>query len=409
MALEDLTGSDKFISALNPAWPVDDDWVDEGDNHVRGIKNVLKNTFPNVDGAVTLSDEQLNTAVKAAPDSRIINGNFAIDQRNAGAAVNISAGVGANLYPVDRWSCQGSGVGAYSAGRVVGVSADEYYLRFVVGTADVPLAASYYMTQQNIEGVNIAGLKFGSAEAQGFTFAATISSPQAGTFPISFRNGTVDRSYVTTFTLAPNVPTNVVVNVPGPTAGNWGVANSAGLLVGITFGASANLQTPAINSWQSGNFIIAAGCTNMMATVGREMYIKEARLYPGSIDYGPCQRLYADELRLCQRYFQKSYDADVVPGTITNVGGLAFFAIQGAIQGNAVNLQYPVQMRAPPSFQIYSPVTGAAGVWRNNNGGADIAMTALAAAGTNSVVFMNNAGVTAGQLIFGHWALSAEL
>jgi hypothetical protein len=52
MALEDLTGTDKFISNLNSSWPVDDDWVDEGDNHIRGVKNVLKNTFPDTNGAV---------------------------------------------------------------------------------------------------------------------------------------------------------------------------------------------------------------------------------------------------------------------------------------------------------------------------------------------------------------------
>ena len=58
MALEDLTGTSKFVSALNPAWPVDDDWVDEGDNHIRGIKNVLKNSFPDTDGAVHWSATQ---------------------------------------------------------------------------------------------------------------------------------------------------------------------------------------------------------------------------------------------------------------------------------------------------------------------------------------------------------------
>lgn len=62
MALEDLTGVAKFISALNPAWPVDDDFLDEGDNHVRGIKNVLRNTFPGLAGAVTLTHDQLNAA-----------------------------------------------------------------------------------------------------------------------------------------------------------------------------------------------------------------------------------------------------------------------------------------------------------------------------------------------------------
>jgi microcystin-dependent protein len=46
MALEDLTGPSKFIANLVPANPTPDDFRDEGDDHIRGIKNVLKNSFP---------------------------------------------------------------------------------------------------------------------------------------------------------------------------------------------------------------------------------------------------------------------------------------------------------------------------------------------------------------------------
>jgi len=50
MALEDLTGPSKFIANLVPANPTPDDFRDEGDDHIRGIKNVLKNTFPRAAG-----------------------------------------------------------------------------------------------------------------------------------------------------------------------------------------------------------------------------------------------------------------------------------------------------------------------------------------------------------------------
>ena len=59
MALEDLTGT-KYIDSLNSANPVASDDVAEGDDHIRGIKNVLKTTFPNLDGAVNASDSELN-------------------------------------------------------------------------------------------------------------------------------------------------------------------------------------------------------------------------------------------------------------------------------------------------------------------------------------------------------------
>jgi hypothetical protein len=59
MALEDLTGS-KYIDALNASWPEGTDYRSAGDDHLRGIKNVLKKTFPSVDGPITLTDTEIN-------------------------------------------------------------------------------------------------------------------------------------------------------------------------------------------------------------------------------------------------------------------------------------------------------------------------------------------------------------
>ena len=59
MALEDLTGT-KYLDDLNASNPVAGDNVSEGDDHIRGIKNVLKLTFPNIDGAVTPTDTEIN-------------------------------------------------------------------------------------------------------------------------------------------------------------------------------------------------------------------------------------------------------------------------------------------------------------------------------------------------------------
>lgn len=61
MALEDLTGADKFIDDLVETNPVGTtDPVSSADDHLRGIKNVLKNTFPNIDAAVTPTVAELN-------------------------------------------------------------------------------------------------------------------------------------------------------------------------------------------------------------------------------------------------------------------------------------------------------------------------------------------------------------
>lgn len=69
MALEDLTGAGKFITALVPGNPVSTDDRREGDDHIRGIKNVLRNSFPNVDGQVVWSAAGMNDALQKGQGS----------------------------------------------------------------------------------------------------------------------------------------------------------------------------------------------------------------------------------------------------------------------------------------------------------------------------------------------------
>lgn len=58
-----IEGQVNNIGDLNPAYPQADDPVSQGDNHVRLIKEALKKTFPNIDGTVLPSDEELNQLV----------------------------------------------------------------------------------------------------------------------------------------------------------------------------------------------------------------------------------------------------------------------------------------------------------------------------------------------------------
>lgn len=49
-----------YINELNENWPDGLDPRSQGDDHLRNIKKALKNTFPNVTGAVTMTQSQLN-------------------------------------------------------------------------------------------------------------------------------------------------------------------------------------------------------------------------------------------------------------------------------------------------------------------------------------------------------------
>lgn len=50
----------RYISGLNEVYPLPDDFISEGDDHIRLIKATLKGTFPGFNSAVTMTSAKLN-------------------------------------------------------------------------------------------------------------------------------------------------------------------------------------------------------------------------------------------------------------------------------------------------------------------------------------------------------------
>jgi hypothetical protein len=59
MALESAT----YVNQLNSAFPASTDLLAQGDDHIRLIKSVLQATFPNITGAVTATQGDLNDLI----------------------------------------------------------------------------------------------------------------------------------------------------------------------------------------------------------------------------------------------------------------------------------------------------------------------------------------------------------
>jgi microcystin-dependent protein len=61
----------QFISDLVTNWPLPTDRRREGDDHLRLLKTTLKNSFPNIDAAVTATPKQLNALPDASTTEHI--------------------------------------------------------------------------------------------------------------------------------------------------------------------------------------------------------------------------------------------------------------------------------------------------------------------------------------------------
>ena len=103
-------------------------------------------------------------------------------------------------------------------------------------------------------------------------------------------------------------------------------------------------------------------------TDGDAVIIKSVQLEEGNNTTEIEQRSIGEELKLCQRYFQKSYASDVNPGTIATEGQIK----EQAVRNNNTRtngIAFNSRMRIIPTGTIYSPSTGASGMVNN---GSDI-------------------------------------
>jgi hypothetical protein len=81
---------------------------------------------------------------------------------------------------------------------------------------------------------------------------------------------------------------------------------------------------------------------------------------------------YDEELRRCQRYFFKTYDHDVVPGTPGSRGAVMVEEANLAYTSHASAIQFPSEMARIPTVAFYSTETGVKGRVRYSRSGVDV-------------------------------------
>jgi hypothetical protein len=361
-------------------------------------------------GNTTTINGYTPTVSNMAGRNRLINSDMRIDQRNAGASVTPTDG----QYTVDRWQARLNQSSKFSvqqnAGSVTPPEGYTNYLGVTSLSSYSVLSTDYFAVQQNIEGFNTADLNWGTANAKAITVSFWVRSSLTGTFPLTFLNDGFARAYVTTYTVsAANTWEYKTVTISGDTTGTWTTNNSAGLRLWFTIGAGS-AQVPTPDAWGSFLGMGAAGAVNVVGTSGATWYITGVQLEVGSVATPFEHRQYGQELALCQRYYEKTYDITTAPATATDTGRMNYSASSEGNGNFITDINYKVSKRAAPTLTAYVG-GGTSGIWTYEKSGAS---------GTNSVTFdligqsHARAYVSIGSnwtacYVYGHWTASAEL
>jgi hypothetical protein len=317
-------------------------------------------------------DGQFNSASSMGFKNRIINGAMVIDQRNAGASVTGST---TNPFSVDRWqtvSSQNSKFTAQqNAGSVTPPAGFINYLGITSSSAYSVVAADQFRIFQSIEGLNVADLAWGTANAATVTLSFMVYSSLTGTFGGSLANNAYARSYPFTYTISTaNTWTTISVTIAGDTSGTWLTTNGNGVIVSFGLGVGSTLSGTA-GAWATASYISATGATSVVGTSGATFYITGVQLEKGSTATSFDYRPYGTELALCQRYCFRAVNYDL-----------------GQAQ-NANYTYYPV-VRLPVTMRASASYTASSGTFTVNAGSAGVPAVIFSSADT--ILFYNISG-----------------
>jgi hypothetical protein len=328
--------------------------------------------------------------------NRLINGDMRIDQRYAGSSVTITTD---GFYTLDRWSIgetQNSKVSVQqNAGSVTPPAGFTNYLGVTSLSAYSIAAGDIFVLNQKIEGLNVADLGWGTANAKTVTLSAWVYSSLTGTFGGSIKNSAANRSYPFSYTISSaNTWTQISVTIVGDTTGTWLTTNGTGISVNFSLGTGSTYSGTA-GTWAATNYNSTTGATSVVGTNNATFYITGVQLEVGSFATGFEYRDYGREFIMCQRYYQ---------------GSQSYYGCKSISAYTRQNTVFPVYMRTAPS-STYSDLAGNASkisVYASNDVRTDnIPVIAFGAGVSSFQVFFNNVESQPGYGFFA--SFSAEL
>ena len=279
--------------------------------------------------------------------NKIINGAMEIDQRNGGASLTLTNTSAA--YCVDRFQFYRDVGGTFTAQQ--SSTAPAGFSTSMVVTASTgasPSAAQVNFVQQQIEGFNVADLKWGTSDAKPITISFWVRSSVTGNLPVALSNNGLGRSYIFDATISSaNTWTYITKTISGDTSGTWTTNNTAGIRVYFDLGSGSDYVGTA-DTWASAWDIRTSSSMTWGATTGATLYITGVQLEVGSVATEFERRPYGTELALCQRYFQ----------TYTATNQEWIYNEANSYAGKWWQVYIPTPMRASPSASFEGTWTG---------------------------------------------------
>ena len=226
----------------------------------------------------------------------------------------------------------------------------QYSAQINVDTVESAISGDFAQYMYFVEGYDMAHLEWGTAYAKPATLSFWFKTTISGDHYVAINsNGGVD-----TWSTRIHSPTNTwkkhVVTIDPPKSGTWLNDNRRGLEIRIGLCNSSSVAVSDWDKWYHGGGGyngFSTSHSNLILTQNNKAWLTGVQLEVGTVATPFEFRSYAEELALCQRYYE-----GVIMGT-----GTALFRTFTNTAGSPsnvsnINHKYHVTKRATPSWSL---------------------------------------------------------
>ena len=292
----------------------------------------------------------------------VINGAMQVAQRGT------SFSVSDNIYTLDRFVTEFSGLGAFTLTQ--STDAPDGFgnsLKLDCTTADAsPASGDIFQLFHKIEGQNLQQLKKGTSDAEKVTLSFFVKSNKTGNMQVNLRDANSRIIGATYAISSANTWERKTITFDGDTSGSIANDNTSELTIEFPVGSGSNYTSGAVpTAWEASSDADrnAGSNINIADNTANEWYLTGVQLEVGSQATPFEHRSFGEELALCQRYFYKTQSDSTYDFFSNGV------AISSTLAYNGIAL--PCKMRSAPTL------TTSGNLRNYRNGGSAITTIAI--------------------------------
>ena len=304
----------------------------------------------------------------------VYNGKFQLAQRGTDFDT-----ITTNDYCLDRWTHVFSGLdGNYDVDQSTTVPTAQGFsnsIKISMDASETSLdAADYATVQQYFEGQDLQHLLKGTTNAKKLCLSFWVRSSVASTYTVELKDSDNGRNIGKSYTISTaDTWEKKVIVFDADTTGTFNNDNGLSLQLIFWIDAGSNFTSGTFSTaWQAqANTERVYDTTGWLESTSPEFYLTGVQMEVGDSPSDFEHRTYGEELSLCQRYFYSNLHTFFgMPPTSSTVQV-------------ATSIQYPVEMRANPSFSS------------SGTPKADPYIGASITASSSSIAFFNTSKLTA--------------